>query len=126
MTKPRLPRQPQPQRQDRPLALAAYASWAAVAVYVILRFNAVQHALGSGPEALVGAIRFVAVLGVPLAVIGAALAVLAFARAEPRLWVAVGAFAVCGVILVISYLELSGKLVGVLADKLPGVEAAPP
>jgi len=105
--------------------LAAYASWAAVAVYVILRFNAVQQALGSGPEAVVGAMRFVAVLGVPLAVIGAALAVLAFARGEPRLWVAVGAFAVCGVILVISYLELSGKLVGALADKLPGVEVAP-
>ncbi len=68
-----------------------------------------------------GAVRFSAVLGVPLALLGMITVVIAFMRREPRLWLAVGAFGVCALILVISYLELSGKLVGILAETLPGI-----
>jgi hypothetical protein len=87
-----------------------------------MRAAMVAQAHPLGPGAVIDTARVAAVIGLPMVVLGMVVAVIAFVRGEPRLWMAVGAFAVCGLIAVICYLEMTGKLVGVLAAHLPGVE----
>lgn len=100
--------------------VAAYGAWAFVVAYLVLRWSSTALAQPYGVEALVSAMRLTAALGIPIALLGMATAVGAFVRDENRPWVAVGAFALCSAILLVSYLEISGKLIGLLADKLPG------
>lgn len=92
-----------------------------MAAYGVLRVWTVTDATLLGPGSVMGAVRFTAVLGLPLALLGMLTVAIAFVRREPRLWLAVGAFGVCALILIVSYLELSGKLVGILAETLPGI-----
>jgi hypothetical protein len=106
---------------DEPLAFASYGSWAFVLAYAVFRMCALRNSIAQGPTAMFEVTRMIAVVGLPLAVLGMTAAVIAFIRGEKRLWLAVGAFATSSLILIVSYLEASGKLVGILADKLPGI-----
>lgn len=104
-----------------PLCLASYGAWLFVIAYGLMRTLSLQQALPYGPTAVIAVTRLIAALGIPFGVLGMASAVGAFVREERRLWLATGGFATCGLIVVFSYLELSGKLLGLLSDKLPGM-----
>lgn len=109
-------------RDGEPLAVAAYVSWLFPLAYGVMRIMMVSHAHALGAYALLDAARVAAVVGLPLAVLGMACAVLAYLRREPRPWLAAGAFALCAAIVVFSFLEMSGTLVAILIQLLPGAE----
>jgi hypothetical protein len=107
--------------EEQPLSLASYGTWAFVLAYGILRWFSMSAAALHGPEAILAIVRTTAIIGLPMGVLGMTAGVIAFIRGEQRLWMAVGGFAVSALIAILSYLEISGKLIGMLASKLPGV-----
>ncbi len=107
--------------EEQPLCLASYGTWGFVLAYGLLSWYSRSAAAPHGPEAVLATARTVAIIGLPLGVLGMTAAIIAFIRGEHRLWLAVGGFACSALITIGSYLEISGKLIGLLASKLPGV-----
>lgn len=107
--------------EEHPLCLASYGTWGFVVAYGLLRWFSMSSAALHGPEAVLATVRTTAIIGLPMGVLGMTAGVIAFIRGEQRLWMAVGGFAVSAFIAILSYLEVSGKLIGTLASKLPGV-----
>lgn len=109
-------------RDGESLSVAAYLSWLFPLAYGAMRLMMVSRAHALGADALLDAARVAAVVGLPLAVLGMACAVLAYLRREPRLWLAIGALSLCAAIVVFSFLEMSGVLLRILTEHLPGVQ----
>jgi hypothetical protein len=102
--------------------LALIGAWVLLGFYAIFRIAVSQSAAPHGPDAILGATRLMGVVGIPIAVLGIALAWIAFLREEPCPWMSIGAIAACLVLLIVSFMEVSGSLAAVLVDKLPGAD----